>query len=181
MDFSFIGQQLKRYRERYNLSLEEFAAKSGVSKSMLCQLEMGRTTPTLTVAQKLAKAIDMSLGQLVDPGSQEEVSLLVTKNTKPTVNDIKSGYKEWFLNAESSQRDIEVLRWSSTKNIKKQIGLCKTRKRTHLWLYKGSCKITLGPDVIELNPEDYIEIRTSSFGFSVEMTKGSSGLWVHTY
>ncbi len=181
MDFSYIGQQLKRYRGRYDLSLETFAEKSGVSRSMLCQLEMGRTTPTLTVAQKLAVAMDMSLGQLVDPGVQNEISLLVPESSKPSLKDAKSGYKEWFLNEQSSQRDIEVYRWSSDKKTSREVGLCRTRKRSHLWLHKGSCKIMLASDEIKLSAGDYVEIRTPAFGYSVEMSAGSAGIWVHVY
>ena len=181
MDFHFIGQQLKRYRSKHELSFDEFSKKSGVSRSMLCQLEMGKTTPTLTVAAKLAEAMEMKLGQLVDPGDNSEVCTVIPSNAKAQFFHKKSGYSEWFLNEESSRRDTELYRWTTTKSTTKDFSLCRTRTRTYLWLTKGSATIQICDSQVKLKRGEFAEIKTPNYGFSLDLSAQSAGIWVHSY
>jgi len=47
-------------------SLENLAERSGVSRSMLSEIERGRANPTLAVTLKIARAFEISLSDLVD-------------------------------------------------------------------------------------------------------------------
>lgn len=53
-------------RKKHKLTLDQLAASSGVSRSMLSQIERGQANPTLTVTFRIAKAFGMSIGELVD-------------------------------------------------------------------------------------------------------------------
>ena len=44
-----IGPVLQRHRKMAGLTLEQLAEKSGVSKSMLSQIERGQANPTFAV------------------------------------------------------------------------------------------------------------------------------------
>jgi transcriptional regulator with XRE-family HTH domain len=48
-----------------DLSLRELAERSGVSAPMLSQVERGETSPTLSVAAKIAAGLELSLSQLL--------------------------------------------------------------------------------------------------------------------
>jgi len=48
-----------------NLSLRDLAARSGVSAPMLSQVERGETSPTLQVAGRIARGLDLRLSQLL--------------------------------------------------------------------------------------------------------------------
>ena len=52
-----VGRELAALRRTQHLSLDALSAKSGVSKSMLSQIERGRTNPTVAVVWKLANAL----------------------------------------------------------------------------------------------------------------------------
>jgi len=58
------------------LSLRDLAERSGVSAPMLSQVERGETSPTLSVAAKIAAGLDLSLSQLLrlDEGEHVVVS-----------------------------------------------------------------------------------------------------------
>ena len=43
-----IAKNIKRLREEHKLSMEELARLSGVSKSMLAQIERGEGNPTIS-------------------------------------------------------------------------------------------------------------------------------------
>lgn len=49
-----IGSNLANIRKERGLSLDQFANLTGVSKSMLSQIENGQKTPTVTVMWKIA-------------------------------------------------------------------------------------------------------------------------------
>ena len=60
-----MGQRVRELREGMSLSLRDLAARSGVSAPMLSQVERGETSPTLTVAERIAAGLDLSLSQLL--------------------------------------------------------------------------------------------------------------------
>ena len=60
-----IGARVKALREAAGLSLRDLAARSGVSAPMLSQVERGETSPTLTVAARIAAGLDLRLSQLL--------------------------------------------------------------------------------------------------------------------
>jgi transcriptional regulator with XRE-family HTH domain len=60
-----IGARVKALREATGLSLRDLAARSGVSAPMLSQVERGETSPTLTVAARIAAGLDLRLSQLL--------------------------------------------------------------------------------------------------------------------
>jgi XRE family transcriptional regulator, regulator of sulfur utilization len=60
-----IGARVKALREAMDLSLRDLAERSGVSAPMLSQVERGETSPTLTVAERIAAGLDLTLSQLL--------------------------------------------------------------------------------------------------------------------
>ncbi len=62
---SVVGARVKALRESSGLSLRDLAARSGVSAPMLSQVERGETSPTLTVAARIAAGLDLRLSQLL--------------------------------------------------------------------------------------------------------------------
>jgi XRE family transcriptional regulator, regulator of sulfur utilization len=60
-----VGERVKALREAAALSLRDLAARSGVSAPMLSQVERGETSPTLTVASRIAAGLDLRLSQLL--------------------------------------------------------------------------------------------------------------------
>ncbi|MCB0867424.1 MAG: cupin domain-containing protein [Solirubrobacterales bacterium] len=60
-----VGERVKALREAMGLSLRHLSERSGVSPTMLSQVERGSTSPTLAVAEKIAAGLDLSLSQLL--------------------------------------------------------------------------------------------------------------------
>src|SRR5580700_4157674 len=65
LDPTVIGARVKALRESSDLSLRDLAARSGVSAPMLSQVERGETSPTLTVAARIAAGLELRLSQLL--------------------------------------------------------------------------------------------------------------------
>lgn len=81
IDDDSAGQHLcdrvTRLRKEHGLTLEQLAAASGVSRSMLSQIERGQANPTLAVAHRIARAFGLTIGELVDePSAQPTIELV---------------------------------------------------------------------------------------------------------
>ena len=61
-----MATRLRLLRERRGLTQEQLAEKSGVSRTYLARLETGRQDPTLSTLEKLAKALGVKVGRLVE-------------------------------------------------------------------------------------------------------------------
>lgn len=70
-----VCEQIRQLRRRRGWTLEQVASLSGVSRSMLSQVERGAANPTLAVAFRIAQAFGVSLSDLVgvEPRSQIDV------------------------------------------------------------------------------------------------------------
>jgi len=64
-DSAAVGSRIKALREAMDSSLRDLSERSGVSPTMLSQVERGATSPTLAVAAKIASGLDLSLSQLL--------------------------------------------------------------------------------------------------------------------
>jgi len=72
-----VGQTLAELRQLRALSLDELSRQAGVSKSMLSQIERNQANPTVAVVWRLANALGVPLGTLLD-GERPALPSIVT-------------------------------------------------------------------------------------------------------
>ncbi len=60
-----MGKNLKRIRTAKGISQGEISRKLEVDKSFVSNIENGKTNPTLSTIVKIAKAIGVSVGELM--------------------------------------------------------------------------------------------------------------------
>lgn len=61
-----LGKRVKKLRTDRGWSLEELATASGVSRSMLSEIEREKANPTLTVTFRIARAFGLTLQELIE-------------------------------------------------------------------------------------------------------------------
>ena len=72
-----LGRRVKQLRAGRGWSLAALASASGVSRSMLSQIEREQANPTLAVTLRIAQAFGMTLGELLQaPGAASSVSVI---------------------------------------------------------------------------------------------------------
>ena len=72
-----LGRRVKQLRTDRGWSLEALASASGVSRSMLSQIEREQANPTLAVTMRIAQAFAMTLGELLQtPSAASSVSVI---------------------------------------------------------------------------------------------------------
>ena len=65
VDPGAVGERIKALREGMGLSLRDLAGRSGVGATTLSQVERGESSPTLSVASRIAEGLELSLSQLL--------------------------------------------------------------------------------------------------------------------
>jgi XRE family transcriptional regulator, regulator of sulfur utilization len=68
---SLVAGNLKRLREQKKMSLDDVARVSGVSKSMLGQIERGDVNPTISTVWKIASGLKVTFTELVSQPEME--------------------------------------------------------------------------------------------------------------
>jgi transcriptional regulator with XRE-family HTH domain len=77
-----LGANLRRLRTRRGLSLERLADRSGVSRAMLSQVELGHSTPTINILWKISTALEVPFSTLISARRQEALSVLRAEQSK---------------------------------------------------------------------------------------------------
>lgn len=81
-----IADNLRRLREDRKLSLDRAAEATGVSKSMLGQIERGESNPSITTLWKIASGLKVSFTALVN-APQPDAVLVDQGAVKPLTGD----------------------------------------------------------------------------------------------
>ncbi len=81
MNFDYIGSFIRSYRSANSESLQSLADRSGVSRSMIAQVESGQKNPTIMILAKLANAMNIRLEDFVkDPKGLHDTEILLPTN-----------------------------------------------------------------------------------------------------
>lgn len=83
---NIVAANARNIRERKKLTLDAAAAATGVSRSMLAQIEKGEVNPTISVLWKIANGYKVSFTSLVERG-QDPVSVIRQREITPLSED----------------------------------------------------------------------------------------------
>lgn len=81
-----VAQNLKRIRKEKKLSLDQLAELTGVSKSMLGQIERCSSSPTIATLWRIANGLKVSFTSLIN-SPQTETLVIRKSGIKPLVED----------------------------------------------------------------------------------------------
>jgi len=154
-----LGGRVKSLRAARGWSLEALAAASGVSRSMLSQIERERANPTLAVTLRIARAFGLTLGELLElPGAASAVTVI-------RADDHAYHYR--------SDKDCRI-RTLSPLNLEKDVEFYEIRlqpggalrssphfegTREFLTVQKGRLRIESAGDAEEISPGDSASYR----------------------
>jgi transcriptional regulator with XRE-family HTH domain len=99
-----VGSRVKALREASGLSLRELSELSGVSAPMLSQVERGETSPTLTVAARIAAGLDLRLSQLLRLDETGSVTVVRASQRRRGGNPRRGHRLEVITAAQPGQR-----------------------------------------------------------------------------
>ena len=101
-----IAVNLKRIRLARGISLDVVSEQTGVSKSMLGQIERGIANPTIGIIGKIVSGLRVELNELVKTPGQEIYS--VYKNKLIPTKEEEGKYKVYTYFPYEKERNFEI-------------------------------------------------------------------------
>ncbi|OOG61723.1 helix-turn-helix domain-containing protein [Sinorhizobium sp. A49] len=106
-----IGPRLQAYRKELNLTLAELAAMSGVSRSMLSEIERGNANPTYGTLWHLTRALKIDLNSLVSGASEERGGSIIDLQPGNLTPTIRSADGSCTLQILSPATMVSLIEW----------------------------------------------------------------------
>ena len=136
-----VSANLRLARQAQNLSLDELSKRSGVSKSMLRQIEIGRSIPTISVLWKVANGLRLPFTSLF---AERQESVEVTDFTsRGQVRSGTKGYRLFPLVAFNPDRPFEVYYVEIDAGIKFDGEPHQGNARETVFLLGGTIEVTI--------------------------------------
>ena len=103
-----IGQEIQRLRLERNFTLDQLASKSGVSKSILSQIERDRSNPTLATIWRITKALESPLENVLSANDDKYRFEKLSSNATPEVTSEDKGFRLRIL---GTLKTVSSVQW----------------------------------------------------------------------
>lgn len=103
-----LAAHLKRLRTERGLTLDALAARAGVSRGMLIQIEQARSNPSIGTVVKIGDALGVSVGSLLEDGPEPPVRLIPAEHAV-RMWSTEAGSHQTLLVGAASPGPLELL------------------------------------------------------------------------
>lgn len=169
-----LGARVKQLRSDRGWSLEGLANASGVSRSMLSQIEREQANPTLAVTLRIAQAFGMTLGELLEvPGASSTVTVI-------RANDHAFHYRSdkfcrvRTLSPLNLEKDVEFYEVQLQPGGALRSSAHFEGTREFLTVQKGQVRVESAGDAEELGPGDSATYRADVPHAIINLGKGEA-------
>jgi transcriptional regulator with XRE-family HTH domain len=158
-----VGSQLCRrvrdLRKQRAWSLEQLATASGVSRSMLSQIERNEANPTLAVTFRIAQAFGMNIAELLEsPGAQSSIQT-IRSNDRAHIFRSDPDCQIRTLSPLNLEKDVEFYEIRLGPGGALRSAPHFTGTREYLSVQKGRIRLESGGDREELHAGDSASYR----------------------
>lgn len=156
-----VAKNIKLIREQKKLTLDAAATATGVSRSMLAQIEKGDVNPTISVLWKIANGYKVSFTSLVENAREQETVIPVT-----AINPIKEDdgrYINYPVFAFDEQRLFETYRIviAPQGSLAAQPHLVGSEE--YITVFEGNVEIVVADKTFQLRIGDSIRFKADQF------------------
>jgi transcriptional regulator with XRE-family HTH domain len=107
-----VAKAIKRRRQQMGLTLRELASQSGVSASMISDIERDAKSPTISTLDALSQAVGLPMSALVDSAASLASRIHVVRAAeRPNFIDTRSGAKRDNFGPKLPGSKVEFLRY----------------------------------------------------------------------
>lgn len=150
-----IGGNVRKLRKQRALSLENLAKLSHVSRAMLSQIELGRSTPTIAVLWKIAGALEVPISALLSEEQKEGVQIIPATSAKLLFSQ-DGGFCSRALFPFDKRRRVEFYELRLKGQAAEEAKPHPPGTVENLVVNCGSVGITVGKETFPLAPGDAI-------------------------
>lgn len=157
-----IAQHIRELRLAKGYSLDQLAARSGVSRSSISLIERAETSPTAVILEKLAAALDVSLASLfVFDTSANQPKPLLRYEQQSQWRDPASGYLRRNLSSMSVASPMQLVEVTFPAHTQVAYDFVPREVKVYqqIWLLHGQMQIHLGEQSYSLQQGDCLSIQ----------------------
>ena len=151
-----IAEAIKQRREHVGLTLRALAARSGISSSMISDVERGAKSPTIATLSALAQALGVPLSALVDDVAPPTGRIHVVRTSEqPESIDPTSGARRVSLTPTLSASKVELLRYAvPARSVAGPFAAHAAGTIEHMHLVAGRIRLVYGTEAVMLETGD---------------------------
>ena len=155
-----VAQNIKNIRETKKLTLDGAAKQTGVSRSMLAQIEKGDVNPTISILWKIANGYKVSFTSLTNANNDETV-VISSETITPLIED-DGKYINYPIFSFNEQRLFETYRIEIAPNgmLSAQPHLAGTEE--YITVFDGTVEIIVENESYHLQKGDSIKFKADT-------------------
>jgi len=141
---TLLPSRLKQARRDKGLSLEAVSNLSGVSRSMVSQIERGESSPTISTLWNLTRALQVDFAGLLDRDSDADHIEILRANEVPGIDNLGEGCHIRILSPpeEAGRHEVYDLRFGPGGKLSSQPHTRGAREQ--LTVLEGTIEVTSG-------------------------------------
>ncbi|MEO9651187.1 MAG: XRE family transcriptional regulator [Roseobacter sp.] len=149
-----LPARLKEARRVKGLSLDAVTKLSGVSRSMISQIERGESSPTISTLWNLTRALNVDFAGLLDTKTAESKIETLTANDVPTIDNLGNSVKIRILSPpeEAGKHEVYEIIFLLDGALDSQPHTRGTRE--HLTVIEGVLDLQSGQSNVRLQAGD---------------------------
>jgi transcriptional regulator with XRE-family HTH domain len=150
-----IGGRLKALRGRYDLTLDELASRSGVSRAMISRIERAEASPTAALLARLSEALGLSLSAFF--ADDQPASSPLSRRTEQTLwRDPHTGYLRRSVSPPGMPSRVGIVEVEFPAGARVSFPPREESRvmTQHVWLFEGALDMVIGETVHRLQPGD---------------------------
>ncbi|GAA3261376.1 helix-turn-helix domain-containing protein [Nonomuraea helvata] len=148
-----LGQRIRSGRRARGLTVERLSALSGISRSMVSEVERGAKTPTVLVLDRLATALGTSIARLLDEPAHAAMRVLRLEEQR-VLRD-PSGWERRVLSPVLPDVEFEFMRTTIGPGVDAgEFAPHAPGSREYLAVERGRLRLTINGRPYELGAGD---------------------------
>ncbi|MBJ8151717.1 MULTISPECIES: helix-turn-helix domain-containing protein [Bacillus cereus group] len=152
-----LAKNLKSIREKEKLSLEKVSQLTGVSKTMIGQIERGDSSPTITTIWKIANGLKVSFTSLINNPKPD--TKVVLRNDVQVLSEDNGKYKVYPSFPFQDDRNFEIYMVEIDTEGKLSSEAHKEGTEEFITVFEGKLTIDINDCQYTLNNGDSIRFK----------------------
>jgi transcriptional regulator with XRE-family HTH domain len=151
-----IASRIKALRTAHGFTLDELAARSGVSRAMISRIERAQASPTAALLARLSEALGLSLSGFFSDGAPVDASPLSRHADQKLWRDPQTGYLRRTVSAPGTASRVDIVEVDFPPYARVSFPP-REESRTmtqHVWLFEGRLDMVIGETIHQLHPGD---------------------------
>lgn len=173
------GKNIHALRKRRNLTLDNLAAKSGVSKAMLSQIESEKVNPTIATVWKIAYGLGVDFQNLIKGEEEQTRKFKVNRSQNITSLDIdKEDAHIQVLSPITMADELELYILTFKPNGSIHSAAHYPKAEEFLTVLEGRVKVTAGENSAELDKGDFVMYHCDVEHSIVNLSKEEAKIYI---